>query len=460
MRDIYKSARKTVIWLGRKSDDSGLALRFITFVGQDRNRKEIKNWTGFSREFEAVRHLCQRVYWSRLWIVQEVIVSGKAIIQCGLDYTKWREFSSFQDVCECGYLESEVKGGHGDLLATVAFNLDRYREIDGRSGPTSLQVLLKSFSSSQCKEIKDKIYALAGVANDGKDLVAGIDYRKSVFEIFSDVIMIQKYHDCGLLIHFSQFLQRLLQGHVAKSVPKFAYQSTELVGALGYAEQRISALGPFYPTDSAAQTIRQIALGFDKASITVSGDFKRHIKKLLAPHMKSHILRRVIPIHSFVSHGLSGGEEFSDYKNGLAGLETVDGLAPMRKSEWPWGQLEEPLHLTETEITTQTEQEYNNARPRFFLDGDGYVGVAPSNIRRSDIICGFVDSDVVAILRFRKDRYFLVGSAVYPRRRGEGKVRLFKGSKDFFQFSVAGSWNTGDTVSLYLNTYSLQLLTH
>lgn len=103
MRKIYRTAQRVLIWVGLASADSASALLFISCVsGSWKNVKGRSNIPSMNRqsEFEAVRHLCQRPYWRRLWIVQEILMAEEAIIQCGFDSIKWEEFSKFQVALE------------------------------------------------------------------------------------------------------------------------------------------------------------------------------------------------------------------------------------------------------------------------------------------------------------------------------------------------------------------------
>ncbi len=86
IRRIYERAQKVVIWLGIGGDNSTLALEFMKFISSDRKKcamrseklKRKASYSEFRAELEAVKKLCQRLYWERLWLAQEVVVSKEA----------------------------------------------------------------------------------------------------------------------------------------------------------------------------------------------------------------------------------------------------------------------------------------------------------------------------------------------------------------------------------------------
>lgn len=41
----------------------------------------------------AVRSLCLRGYWSRLWITQEFALGKEVILHCGQDLVYWKKFA-------------------------------------------------------------------------------------------------------------------------------------------------------------------------------------------------------------------------------------------------------------------------------------------------------------------------------------------------------------------------------
>ncbi|KAK8084379.1 hypothetical protein PG997_005650 [Apiospora hydei] len=79
MGDIYARASKTVIWLGRASQDSDFAMKQIQTIGTEYRRlRKLPPASWFETSFQeagwnAMAALMARPWWGRVWIIQEVL---------------------------------------------------------------------------------------------------------------------------------------------------------------------------------------------------------------------------------------------------------------------------------------------------------------------------------------------------------------------------------------------------
>ncbi|PMD31001.1 hypothetical protein L207DRAFT_611719, partial [Hyaloscypha variabilis F] len=85
MGNIYSQAARVVAWIGQANYQSDypilshLSISAERFFWSDSTCPPWKhrcNW-------QALDNLCSRTYWSRLWIIQEVLLASKLYIQCG-----------------------------------------------------------------------------------------------------------------------------------------------------------------------------------------------------------------------------------------------------------------------------------------------------------------------------------------------------------------------------------------
>jgi hypothetical protein len=464
MRQIYEKAQRVVIWLGIESDNSNLAFKFMSFISKDRRKRAMKpgnfhgeiKYPGFEVELEAVWKLFQRPYWERLWIIQEVVVSKEAELYCGKEHIPWEEFSRFQTCLEDGEIQSLHKSS---IEKSLAFSLDRYR-VYHQTDYSNLIELLEPFSSSLCFEVRDKIYGLIGLARDATNFK--IDYSRSLYNIFVDVIELQDKEDCSLLVACSQFIQRVLKGEVGKSAPQTPLLSQPLVGALGYETGSIIAVGPsYFDIENASAFLSKSTK--DRHFFAEAGqEWKYDLELLVRPKTKDLITNRMRTVSGKASYALRGGITYYEYKNFRSGYgENRHGLIRAKKT--PWGQLER----LETPLDIELEAVKDDGL-RFFIDTRGYVGVVTSGVRPTDIVCQFLGSDAVAILRLVRSQesrscYALVGSAIFPKRKDEMDTPLLKDRKECFQFSVPTTEECAvtktNTISLWLTPYDLQKLT-
>lgn len=106
MGEIYNMARRVVVWVGpelepnmgskkAQRDDTLIALSFL----EDTKRKSIRDFMpskkvalkfkGHDRTWMALLNFCRRSYWARLWIIQEVVLASKVIVQVGEMKVTW-----------------------------------------------------------------------------------------------------------------------------------------------------------------------------------------------------------------------------------------------------------------------------------------------------------------------------------------------------------------------------------
>lgn len=94
MKLIYINADDVYVWLGPEADDSKLAMGFLSRGGpkplQPRGPGFHPVWT--PQEARALGELCERPYWRRMWIIQEVIHADKIRVWCGDKSADWTAF--------------------------------------------------------------------------------------------------------------------------------------------------------------------------------------------------------------------------------------------------------------------------------------------------------------------------------------------------------------------------------
>lgn len=114
MARIYKEARHVHIWLGASNEPSEIAMEFLKSVNarveqcmmsqsaaEETNRlKEIHKWIKMNYEdpenkstWDSIARLWQRNYWSRIWIIEEVVFGTtrrwQCIVHCRRDPIAW-----------------------------------------------------------------------------------------------------------------------------------------------------------------------------------------------------------------------------------------------------------------------------------------------------------------------------------------------------------------------------------
>jgi len=98
MRGIYSSAKLVLVWLGQSADDSNRAMNFIATLQKEIKKHNLheldpheRSYVGQFPSFKeqdypdwvAFRNLFQRRWFSRVWVIQEMVLSGRTILACG-----------------------------------------------------------------------------------------------------------------------------------------------------------------------------------------------------------------------------------------------------------------------------------------------------------------------------------------------------------------------------------------
>ncbi|KAK8062031.1 hypothetical protein PG994_008397 [Apiospora phragmitis] len=101
MRDIYRNAETVRVWLGRASETSPVAMRWIDeSASRHRSRFGVPGCLADyaspedvrrsqTRRWRALLSLLERPYWRRVWIVQEIVLAKNLRLQCGGDESRW-----------------------------------------------------------------------------------------------------------------------------------------------------------------------------------------------------------------------------------------------------------------------------------------------------------------------------------------------------------------------------------
>jgi hypothetical protein len=175
MVDIFKCASSVVIWLGKESENSQLALSTLRHWGSQvyhtRDNRFGRspdctdtNWWNpncdlpFTEEtWQALDHLAKRSYFKRLWVLQEVsFANTKSTIHCGADAIPWNLF----------------RRGARSLYLATRFGRRQYREIVFHSilahwADAPLRALLSVGSYREHSDPRDRVYGVLGLAAPG-----------------------------------------------------------------------------------------------------------------------------------------------------------------------------------------------------------------------------------------------------------------------------------------------------
>ncbi|KAH8716904.1 hypothetical protein GQ44DRAFT_713212 [Phaeosphaeriaceae sp. PMI808] len=163
MAEIYSHCSFVVVWL----DSVG----YHPF----RNHSSMITAENFLRDKYSVCTMLQNKYFLRLWVVQEVLLASEVRPLLQNIWIKWDD------------LRRVAEEYNGNLRASIiprsALALLRMRH--DRS--YSMEKCIETFSGQDCEDPRDRVYGLMGLVNQ-EERVA-IDYAKSVYEVYSDLVV-------------------------------------------------------------------------------------------------------------------------------------------------------------------------------------------------------------------------------------------------------------------------------
>lgn len=182
MGEIYQLADKVIVWVGEADQTSNTTMD----LSQDINFWATEQTTSTStahksrEKLQAVVAFCQREYWTRRWIIQEVLLARDITIMCGTRSCTWGRFRwiLYHD-------DHDATGGpvmHPRALAFRA-TIPARRALQDRSNSEpacserqGLLDLYVTYNQAACEEPKDRVFALHALALDCCQKATPIDY--------------------------------------------------------------------------------------------------------------------------------------------------------------------------------------------------------------------------------------------------------------------------------------------
>jgi len=211
MDKIYKRANMVLIWLGCDPTMVEAARRLQDWEDHDA-------W--------AIGTLIAHPYFSRIWIIQEIVLNVKyPITVCGGIELNW---DHIRFASQSTYQSSRA--------ATWATNYRYNRRRERRT----LEDCIFSHCESDCHDTRDKVYGLLGLTPERWRV--RVDYTKEVLEVYFDAVAAL----CEELFDLND-PECLYPERLASMVPPQAYCKTliKLGSSMGFTGRHLVGLKPF-----------------------------------------------------------------------------------------------------------------------------------------------------------------------------------------------------------------------
>jgi hypothetical protein len=162
MRLIYSGAQQVLVWLGQGSNKSHLAFDALASM------RHLSSEKSFSPSaWEALSTICQRGYWSRIWVIQEIGLASKATIYCGSSSARWEDFSKILNEAQISKPTQiyEIYISRARVRESVPAKLELQRRRR-KVVECSLYQLMEICQYSLCSDPRDTVCGFLGLAND------------------------------------------------------------------------------------------------------------------------------------------------------------------------------------------------------------------------------------------------------------------------------------------------------
>ena len=202
MPDIYSLAQGVIVWLGPEEDDSNVAMEVLNDIGQD----VTMDWNlhcyrvdhclnlyshGLDlspQQWLSIMNLLSRSWFDRLWVVQEICLARKWVrMVCGFKITPFVTFGN-----AIGYLEAKYNRLIGRERETL-LGIERLFVLKAQGG-FRLEYVLRDTRHRDCKDKKDRVYAILSLLPEREKLGIIPDYTISAPDVFENVILQQLKH--------------------------------------------------------------------------------------------------------------------------------------------------------------------------------------------------------------------------------------------------------------------------
>jgi hypothetical protein len=204
MQQIYGNAERVVVWLSLHYNDSKLAMTLLSeLASEDLSEDsptaedtviEFLSDPTRSQSWEACGKICDRGYWQRVWIWQEVVCAKEAILVLGEDSVSWNTFGNLATTLlsvrsrspEIRDIFRKVKI-EKKFGAIAMLRLQRKRWLLGK--PLNLWGYLVNNHSRRCTDERDRIYGFVSIAKNCQDGSFTVDYNRSVGQVYLDAAL-------------------------------------------------------------------------------------------------------------------------------------------------------------------------------------------------------------------------------------------------------------------------------
>lgn len=179
--NTFKSAELVVVWLGPAYGDSDKAMKALA-TAVPKSSARLSQSLYAPPLGPSIAGLCERAYWQRLWVFQELKCSQAVNLMCGariLNFERLTRFPFAENLDE--RVDIQIKDRLHKSSATDMVKLTRH------DLSTSLWSMLNETSRLRCTDGRDKVYAILNTISSGHQGIEP-DYAISLSTLINMVL--------------------------------------------------------------------------------------------------------------------------------------------------------------------------------------------------------------------------------------------------------------------------------
>ena len=188
MTDVFQAATAVYAWLGEATKEINEALSALDTLQVEQSRTFSLNWRRRHRKLAnakktILRALAPCAYWTRIWIVQEVLLARTLRLVVGRNLIEWPLLQDVGELTEwLSFGERVVNEAYWRLW------LNYSQRSPGEPLLISLGELILVFSKAECHEPRDRIYGMLGLLASSDRCSANVNYTVSLLQAIVDNI--------------------------------------------------------------------------------------------------------------------------------------------------------------------------------------------------------------------------------------------------------------------------------
>jgi hypothetical protein len=218
MTEIYRHASAIVVWLGPEEGNSKLGMDFLNEVGafvaetefegdpgsefSDMLYRTLSNAT-YKMHWDGLSQIFQRSYWSRLWVIQELVVTphpDEVWLLCGSSQARftslrmitqqiWLLSGGAPFICDQRSLDGRILRLRSLVkrLKGIATHVDAWGIANRGDREIGILRLLSRYYQQLCADPRDRVYALLGVSARYSGVELPITYTIPVRDVYKNL---------------------------------------------------------------------------------------------------------------------------------------------------------------------------------------------------------------------------------------------------------------------------------